>query len=375
MLAAFRAIPQRAVRETYTASKTTCFQVRHIRTSSNNSQKSTNGSSSFSILGLSAGIGALVWCVSDLQSQSHSSLAAQAAVLADTSLQQQQQQQQSNLLLAFKSRVPVKALAPIGACQFTATPQAVQLLDKARVNHNTSLLRFACPNRNAPLNLSTCACILAKAQVSLDDGVTTRTVLRPYTPISTNDQVGSFDLLVKHYDKGKMSQHLLNLKVGDKLEFLHGPRNVKIQYPFKAKHIGMIVGGTGITPMIQALHAILGDTKSDSRVTLLYGSRTSEDILGKEILDFWQRRYPHRLEVVHVLSEEPEDSPWQGRRGFISKRLIEQTLPPPTKGQNVMIFVCGPPALYEIFCGPQDEPLLTGILYDVGYHESQVYKF
>jgi len=172
-----------------------------------------------------------------------------------------------------------------------------------------------------------------------------------------------------------MSQHLLNLKVGDKLEFLHGPRNVKIQYPFKAKHIGMIVGGTGITPMIQALHAILGDTKSDSRVTLLYGSRTSEDILGKEILDFWQRRYPHRLEVVHVLSEEPEDSPWQGRRGFISKRLIEQTLPPPTKGQNVMIFVCGPPALYEIFCGPQDEPLLTGILYDVGYHESQVYKF
>ena len=198
MLAAFRAIPQRAVRETYTASKTTCFQVRHIRTSSNNSQKSTNGSSSFSILGLSAGIGALVWCVSDLQSQSHSSLAAQAAVLADTSLQQQQQQQQqSNLLLAFKSRVPVKALAPIGACQFTATPQAVQLLDKARVNHNTSLLRFACPNRNSPLNLSTCACILAKAQVSLDDGVTTRTVLRPYTPISTNDQVGSFDLLVK----------------------------------------------------------------------------------------------------------------------------------------------------------------------------------
>jgi len=195
--------------------------------------------------------------------------------------------------------------------------------------------------------------------------------------LSTNLTINyqSHNYQTQHYDKGKMSQHLLKLKVGDKLEFLHGPRNVKIQYPFKAKHIGMIVGGTGITPMIQALHAILGDTKSDSRVTLLYGSRTSEDILGKEILDFWQRRYPHRLEVVHVLSEEPEDSPWQGRRGFISKRLIEQTLPPPTKGQNVMIFVCGPPALYEIFCGPQDEPLLTGILYDVGYHESQVYKF
>jgi hypothetical protein len=49
------------------------------------------------------------------------------------------------------------------------------------------------------------------------------------------------------------------------------------------------LGGTGITPMIQALHAILGsgpdDQKSSTKeVTLLYGSRNKSDILGGDML-------------------------------------------------------------------------------------------
>jgi cytochrome-b5 reductase len=45
----------------------------------------------------------------------------------------------------------------------------------------------------------------------------------------------------------------------------------------------MLAGGTGITPMIQALHAILDNTNEappKQRVTLFYGSQTSDDILG-----------------------------------------------------------------------------------------------
>ena len=41
----------------------------------------------------------------------------------------------------------------------------------------------------------------------------------------------------------------------------------------------------------------------------------------------------------------------------------------------MLIFVCGPPAMYESLCGPRDDPELTGVLRDLGYSKDQVIKF
>ena len=70
-------------------------------------------------------------------------------------------------------------------------------------------------------------------------------LVRPYTPISTNDLKGKFELLVKCYSSG-LAKHMDQLQVGETVEFKHIPFNVKTQYPFKKGHIGMIAGGTGI---------------------------------------------------------------------------------------------------------------------------------
>merc|ERR1712217_753661 len=99
--------------------------------------------------------------------------------------------------------------------------------------------------------LSTCAGILMKGQDGPKDEKGAP-VVRPYTPVSTNALLGKFELMVKVYPEGKMSQHLDGLTEGDKVCFKHIPFNVKTQYPFKPQ-IGVIVGGTGITPIIQAL--------------------------------------------------------------------------------------------------------------------------
>merc|ERR1712137_1431186 len=97
--------------------------------------------------------------------------------------------------------------------------------------------------------------------------------------------------------------------------------------------------------MVQALHAILGDSKSEiSVVSMLYGSRVSTDILGKELLDEWSKDKSNRLDVTHVLSHEPEDSDWKGERGFIGKDLISSKFPAPNDKESI-IFVCGPPAI------------------------------
>jgi cytochrome-b5 reductase len=196
-------------------------------------------------------------------------------------------------------------------------------------------------------------------------------VIRPYTPVSTNAMLGQFELLVKIYPGGKLSQHLDKMEVGKPMEFKHIEKNVKIQYPFKPK-IGMLVGGTGITPMIQALHAILGTESDGSSVSMLYGCRTVDDILGRETLDDWSSSHT-RFAVMHVLSSEAEGSSWQGLRGFVTKELIEKHLPPPS--DDCIIMVCGPPPMYNALCGPRDAAELTGALAELGYKPEQVFKF
>ena len=268
---------------------------------------------------------------------------------------------------------PILSLIPTGKCQFTPEFTSVPLLQRWKVSPTSFVLRFGLPDVSLPLNLSTCACILAKADLPDREGIP-EPVVRPYTPISTNAQVGSFDLLIKNYgENGRMSTHLCSLKEGQEIEFKHIDFNIKIQAPFPYKKICMLVGGTGITPMIQALHAILGDSTSDVKAVVLYGSRESTDILGKDLLDSWSEQSA-RLSVTHVLSDEPVGSDWKGPRGHITKDLVEMHFPAPEDKESI-IFVCGPPAMYSVLCGPREEKGLSGLLKDMGYSADQVYKF
>eukprot|EP00924_Labyrinthula_sp_SR-Ha-C_P016048 augustus_masked-scaffold_4-processed-gene-17.9-mRNA-1 protein AED:0.05 eAED:0.05 QI:0/0/0/0.5/1/1/2/0/314 len=266
---------------------------------------------------------------------------------------------------------PTYSVVAPNLCQFTAEFEDnnfVALKKKTKVNHNTVLFTFATPDVTKPLNLSTCACILAKAPLTDAEN---NPIVRPYTPVSTNATVGEFELLIKIYPDGKMSNYLNDLPVGEKVMFKHIKFNVKTQYPFGKKKICMLVGGTGITPMVQALHAILGNLEDKTEVKMLYGSQTQKDILGKEILDQWENN--PRLSVKHVLDKEPANSDWQGDRGFITGDMVKTFFGEPEP--DMKIFVCGPPGMYNAFCGPRDKPEVTGILGDLGFDASTVYKF
>eukprot|EP00521_Asterionellopsis_glacialis_P007098 CAMPEP_0195285206 /NCGR_PEP_ID=MMETSP0707-20130614/3132_1 /TAXON_ID=33640 /ORGANISM="Asterionellopsis glacialis, Strain CCMP134" /LENGTH=294 /DNA_ID=CAMNT_0040344673 /DNA_START=30 /DNA_END=914 /DNA_ORIENTATION=+ len=274
---------------------------------------------------------------------------------------------------------PTKSLVAPGKCQFSTDFQSVPLVERYTVSDTSQVLRFGLPDTSKPLDLSTCACILAKADIpnAKKDGEI-EAVIRPYTPISTNADVGYFDLLIKDYgpESGHMSNHLCDtLKVGDTVDFKHIEFNVKIQAPFDQTQIGMLVGGTGITPMLQALHAILGGEEKTNKVSMLYGSKESSDILGKDLLDQWCESNSDNLSVTHVLSHEPEDSKWSGDRGFINEALIKANMPPPSAGKDAIIFVCGPPPMYNALCGPRQDKELGGLLKEMGYEASQVYKF
>ena len=88
---------------------------------------------------------------------------------------------------------PIKLIVPPGLCQFSDEFTPVPLLDKFSVSPTSFVLRFGLPDGNRALGLSTCACLLASIKIKGEDGL----IVRPYTPISTNTMIGSFDLLVK----------------------------------------------------------------------------------------------------------------------------------------------------------------------------------
>lgn len=285
---------------------------------------------------------------------------------------------------------PIKSIVAPGLCQFSDEFKSVPLLEKFIVSPTSFVLRFGLPDSNRALGLSTCACLLASVKIEGEDGL----LVRPYTPISTNSMIGHFDLLVKAYPDGKMSSYLTSLTPSTSevsVSFKHIPFNIKIQYPFgNPKFIGMIAGGTGITPIIQAIHAAIGEDQSENgnsaaslpKVSLLFGSRTFDDILAKEMLDSWLHSHGDRLSVTHVLSNETEDSVAKLsdeqndiERGFVRRELIEKAFPSPDHGSDVKIFVCGPPAMYDAICGPRDSEEVTGILGEMGYTSEQVYKF
>jgi len=264
---------------------------------------------------------------------------------------------------------PAAAAVEPGNCQFNEEWLQVPLVSKASVR-DTRLFTFSLPDTSKPLGLSTCACLLARGGKDKEGNP----FVRPYTPISTNASTGKMELMVKVYEQGNLSKAMDALKIGDTLEFKHIDKNVKIQYPFQKKHIGCLVGGTGVSPILQALHSILGTSTDKTKVSILYGSRTADDILLREVLDDWCAAHGDQLDVTHVLSEEPKDTQWTGARGFINKDLVEKHFPKPND-EDSLIFICGPPPMYKALTGPRDEPEVTGLLGDMGYKQEHVFKF
>ncbi|XP_024026509.1 NADH-cytochrome b5 reductase-like protein [Morus notabilis] len=247
-----------------------------------------------------------------------------------------------------------------------------KLQDTARVSHNTQLFRFSF-DPTAKLGLDIASCILTRAPLGHDVEGKPKYVVRPYTPISDPDSKGFFDLLIKVYPEGKMSQHFASLKPGDVVE-VKGPIE-KLRYsPNMKKHIGMIAGGTGITPMLQVIEAILKNPDDNTQVSLLYGNVSPDDILLKQKLDFLAASHPN-LKVYYTVDNPTKN--WKGGKGYISKEIVLKGLPGP--GEDTLILVCGPPGMMKHISGEKAKDWtqgeLRGILKELGYTEEMVYKF
>jgi cytochrome-b5 reductase len=128
--------------------------------------------------------------------------------------------------------------------------------------------------------------------------------------------------------------------------------------------------------MWQTARAIFKNPEDKTKVTLVYGNVSEEDILLKKEWEELENTYPQRFRAFYCLDNPPET--WQGGKGVITKELLKTVLPEP-KQENIKIFVCGPPGMYKAISGgkksPSDQGELDGYLSQLGYSKDQVYKF
>ncbi|KAF1941671.1 hypothetical protein EJ02DRAFT_377176 [Clathrospora elynae] len=216
------------------------------------------------------------------------------------------------------------------------TYQPFPLIDKFNLSHDTIRFVFGLPSENSVLGLPTGQHIAIRHVV---DG---KQLARSYTPTSSNKDRGRLELTVKIYEGGKLTPYLSKLNVGDTVE-IRGPKGEMKYHKNLVKELGMIAGGTGITPMFQIIRRICEDPRDNTKATLLYANKTEGDILLKDELDEFADK--HDQFTVHYVLSNPSEG-WQGKTGRISKQMIDEYLPAPA-GMDTKVLVCGPDPMME----------------------------
>jgi len=246
------------------------------------------------------------------------------------------------------------------------------LIEKEEISHDTRRFRFGLPSPDHVLGLP------VGQHIHLIATINNELIIRAYTPVSSDDNKGYVDLVIKVYKRnvhpkfpegGKMSQYVDALKIGDTIAF-RGPTG-KLQYigngqfsikklrkdppeTVNVKIVNLIAGGTGITPMLQLARDVIKNKDSDAtKLALLFANQTEDDILLRKELDELVEQHPDRFKVWYTLDNVTDG--WKYSKGFVSEEMIKENMYPPS--DETLTLMCGPPPMINYACQPNLEKL------------------
>lgn len=171
--------------------------------------------------------------------------------------------------------------------------------------------------------------------------------LRRCYSICRSRSPSEISVAVKAIDGGRFSSYAQrDIQQGMALEVMvpQGHFGYQPQAERQAEYLA-IAAGSGITPMMAIIEATLA-TETDSRFTLIYGNRSSHSMMFRQALADLKDRYPQRLQVVHLFSQESMDSDLlQGRIDGDKLRALGKTLLDFSRFDDA--FICGPSAMMD----------------------------
>ena len=150
---------------------------------------------------------------------------------------------------------------------------------------------------------------------------------------------GKMDVTVKEVENGFLSKYIIeNWKVGDTVR-TSGPQGLFYYEGLRdEEHVVACSGGSGVTPVLSMAKAIASGDE-DFRLTILYGSRTKEDILFADEFVAVEAA-TDKVKLVNVLSDEEAEG---CEKGFITAELIRKYA-----GEGkYSLFASGPQAMYN----------------------------
>lgn len=212
---------------------------------------------------------------------------------------------------------------------------SLELEDQTLISKNTAIYRFKLKTPLETIEIPSGHHVQVRVFI---DG---KEEIRNYNPISSRYERGHLDLLVKSYKDGTVSKYFASMKPGETVDF-RGPVGSLNYKPNTYKNIGMVCGGSGITPALQMLNDIITVPEDLTKLSLIYCNETENDILLKDELDDMAEKYPH-FEVHYILSKT--DETWTGDVGHISKEHLQKYLPQPS--DDCRLLICGPDGFNE----------------------------
>lgn len=245
------------------------------------------------------------------------------------------------------------------------------LIEKTIISHDTRNYRFGLPSKEHVLGLPVGQHIHISARIGDD------LVIRSYTPVSSDDDHGYVDLVIKVYFKnvhpkfpngGMLTQYIDSLKIGDTID-IRGPSG-RLQYIspgtfsitkgrkdppsiVKVKKVNLIAGGVGITPILQLLRQIAKDPSDDTQAAILFANQTEEDILLRQELEEVSNKFPDQFKLWYTLDRP--SAGWKYSSGFINEDMLRNHLFPASK--DTITLMCGPPPMINFACTPNLEKI------------------
>lgn len=170
-------------------------------------------------------------------------------------------------------------------------------------------------------------------------------VKRAYSASSSALDRAQVSVTVKRVADGRLSRHIVGqANPGDMIEVL-GPSGSFTPAPSKEPRLLVLIGGgSGITPLASITRTLLA-SEPDTRIALVYGNRSLEDVIFRDALDALEAEHASalpRLTIRHVLQDPP--AAWAGGAGLLDGAALARELDALNEPglRTAEYFLCGP---------------------------------
>jgi cytochrome-b5 reductase len=250
------------------------------------------------------------------------------------------------------------------------------MVEKTALTHDTYRIVLEFPD---PSWISGC---WASGHFYMHAMINGKLVSTKQTPVSLVNEKGRAVFVIKVYracmefpDGGIFTQHLEdNVHVGDsimcegpigKTKYLgNGRFTVKKRMAMPKKKVGLLAGGTGITPTLAIVQAAIM-SKDNLDFTFLYSNKTKADILCLDEIAALKKLAPEQFKVNQTLTrhDDRRDGEWSGLTGRVSLEMLKECGFPLFPEDDNFIFICGPKSFTNSI-----RDMLSGIGMSQGEH-------